>query len=126
MSLPIGYRTFIFSHHLSQEPKPRSQEEYGATGIPGKTGDLRRHFRLENTRKKLILPAYCLPKLYESVLYLKGREFKYGKIHNQIKRDKKGDLCDNWLERASLFVSENKKAVLTAEARVPHTLAGKP
>lgn len=94
-------------------------------GIPGKTGDLRRHFRLENTRKKLILPTHFLLKLYKSALYLEGRYFKYGKIHIQIKRQKR-DLCDNWLEMTSLFVSENKKAVLMAEARVPHTFTRKP
>lgn len=41
------------------------------------------------------------------------------------KGTKGGCLCDNGVEMAPLFVSEKKKAVLSADARVPPSLAGK-
>ena len=68
VSLLIGYKTFIFSHHLSEEPLPRSQEEC----------ELPRAFletppqTLKYMKEAHSACLFPLLKLYTCVLHLEG------------------------------------------------------
>lgn len=67
VSLLIGYKTFIFSHHLSEEPLPRSQEEcelprafLETPETSGTTSDSKIH---EGS-------SFCLPVSFAEALYV--------------------------------------------------------